>query len=244
MKCLEDNKFEKFSKIVNHELRTSLVAIESGINAVKHYLPKLIESYHLVRNKQPDVPSIQPNHLAILSRTLENVEREARFSAMYLNMVTLNMSNTRIDEVNLSICHIKDCIELSIANFPSRDQYQISVLKAIELPKSNFEFKGDQDLMVNVLMNLILGVLTSINCKIEMNTTETRDTNTLLLIFTSKNVFEQNNSLSKLDNRTLKNLNISLGLEFGHRFLKEIGGEIVATTQNESLRLELIFPKI
>lgn len=244
MRHFDDDKFEKFSKTVNHELRTPLVAIESGINAVKHYLPKLIESYNFARSKQIDVPSIQPKHIEILSRTLENVEREARFAATYLNMITVNMRGLSIDAINYTTCSIKQCLKSAITNFPARTNQQITILEAIAFPKNDFKFMGDEALMTQVLLNLLLGTTTHANCKIEINISECNSDKILCLVFSGKHQFQEIDSTMSQDSCPTHHLNLSMGLEFNRKYLNQIGVRLVFKSNNEQSQVELIFPNI
>jgi hypothetical protein len=76
---------ESVRACMSHELRTPLAAIKTGVSGVKDFLPALIESYHMaVKNRLP-VPEIQPRHLEVLTKTLDNVEKEAQFISDYVN---------------------------------------------------------------------------------------------------------------------------------------------------------------
>ena len=59
-----------------HELKTSLVTTSAGLNSVKKYLPTLIDAYRTSRENFKIPQEIPERHLAILTKLLENSEKE------------------------------------------------------------------------------------------------------------------------------------------------------------------------
>jgi signal transduction histidine kinase len=72
-------------RTLTHDLSTPLVAIKLGAHATNRYLPQLIDGYLLAKNNNLNVAPIQLRDLEILSRTIDNIENEARDALVHLN---------------------------------------------------------------------------------------------------------------------------------------------------------------
>ena len=70
---------------LSHELRTPMATIKTGISGVKDFLPALIAAYKIAQSRNLPIPEIQSRHLDMLTKTLNNVEKEARFVSDYIN---------------------------------------------------------------------------------------------------------------------------------------------------------------
>lgn len=77
-------KKELLSEII-HILRTPSVAIQSSSNAIKHYLPILVEAYKAAKKQNINVPEIQIQHLSLLEKVVNNIENEAAEINKYLD---------------------------------------------------------------------------------------------------------------------------------------------------------------
>lgn len=69
-------KKELLSEII-HTLRTPSVAIQSSSNAIKYYLPILVEAYKVAKKQNLNVPEVQVQHLSLLEKVVNNIENEA-----------------------------------------------------------------------------------------------------------------------------------------------------------------------
>jgi signal transduction histidine kinase len=151
--------FKKFSNDFIHELRTPLIAIKMGVNAVKDYLPPLIEGYRIAKENKLVIPLVQPRHLTILQRMLENVEEEVGFAEAYLNNLAVNLQSVNQGRLSLVPCSIQQCWENALRVYPSRSQELLQQLHKIEFPENNFIFLGDETLTTHVFVNLIRYIL-------------------------------------------------------------------------------------
>jgi signal transduction histidine kinase len=57
-----------------HQIRTPAVSIKIGAEGVKHYLPLLITSYKLAKEKGIKLPHIEDDSLEILMNVLGDIE--------------------------------------------------------------------------------------------------------------------------------------------------------------------------
>lgn len=73
---------------VIHKMRTPTTAIQSGISGIKTFIPQLVESYQEAKKFGVNVPEIQPRHLEILLKVMDNIENDAAFMNNYLDELT------------------------------------------------------------------------------------------------------------------------------------------------------------
>ncbi len=83
---------ELLSEII-HTLRTPSVAIQSSSNAIKHYLPILVETYKEAKKQNLTIPDVQIQHLSLLEKVVNNIENEAISINKFLdNLIILRNS--------------------------------------------------------------------------------------------------------------------------------------------------------
>lgn len=71
-----------------HKLRTPAVAIKISVGGIKEYLPKLVEAYAIGKDNGLDLPEINDEHLEVLTRILNNIERDSFKINQYLDDLT------------------------------------------------------------------------------------------------------------------------------------------------------------
>ncbi len=241
------NDLEQLSRNINHELRTPLVAIQLGINAVKDYLPQLIESYAVANRNNLVTSVIHPRHLATLSRTLENVEREAHFAAAYLNMLMLNLKEIKKENLHLNTLSISHCLKKAIREYSCRSRLQKKILQSIHLPVNNFQFRGDEELVVNVIMNLIHHTLYHFQegdpCEILIEIETTKCANHFIFKYPKQQDVEIIDENYFQQDFFVYTKNIRCGLAFCQEIMHAINGDICFRLNEEQfVEFKLTFP--
>lgn len=238
---------KQYSKTINHELRTPLVAIKAGINAVKDYLPKLIEGYNVAKNNNLNIPTVQQRHLDALSRSLEHVEKAAHFAATYLNMLTMNLQTINSDTVKFETCSMKACLTKALKDYPCHTDTQQQIIYKIKIPEEDFVFNGDERLIVHVLMNLIQNSLYCIqdvgSGDIYISIQQQNEKNILSFKNTGRSVNEE--IFHKIFNHgfSTKTFNMGCGLSFCHQVMQFLNGDIICEFQTDQYTVfNLIFP--
>ncbi|HVV69330.1 MAG TPA: hypothetical protein VHE99_09930 [Gammaproteobacteria bacterium] len=79
-----------------HDLKTSLVTTSAGINSVKKYLPTLIEAYKASKPNLRISQEIPERHLAILTKLLENSEKEINNLNLLADVTVAHLKNKPI----------------------------------------------------------------------------------------------------------------------------------------------------
>lgn len=145
------------STTVAHELRTPLLGIKSGIQAIDKYLPALFEAYHLAAENNLPVKKIRRTHLHNLSNLTKRLVAETNYSNTIIDILMMNVRQPEINKAtftSISMCH---CIEEALTRYPfnsleERNKIHFSA-------SDDFYFYGSDILMIHVLFNLLKNAL-------------------------------------------------------------------------------------
>jgi signal transduction histidine kinase len=140
---------------VAHELRTPLRTIQAGANGLKKYLPQLLETYELAKQENLPVPKINLMHKQALVSALDNINSEVQASFVFIDMLLTNANESSIGK-NFQKCSIAQCVQVAIERYPfNENERKLLHFNMIH----DFNFIGNQELMVHVLFNLIKNAL-------------------------------------------------------------------------------------
>lgn len=232
-----------------HELKSSLVAIKSGVKGVKKYLPALLTAYEEATSHHLNVPAIPVRHVRMLSQALEFAERAAYCASHYVSMFAMNMSKIDKEKLFLENCSILDCLQESIDVYPYRSEDEQSYCANAIQTNQDFLFKGDKTLVVNLLMNLLRNIIYRIRDagrgKIIIWTEIEESCQCLFIKDTSKKVDRIEQEFMFVPFRPLHQHDLGMGLFFCKQLMQTLGGDIVCcSNENHSTEFKLIFPTI
>lgn len=140
---------------IAHELRTPLRTIQSGANGFKKYLPQLLETYDIAKKENLPIPKINIVHQQALMSALNNINTEILASFTFIDMLLTNVNENSIGK-NLKVCSIEQCVQMALERYPFNDNERKLVHCDI---KHNFQFQGNEELMIHVLFNLLKNAL-------------------------------------------------------------------------------------
>lgn len=103
---------------IAHELHTPLSAIAMGIGGIKDYLPVLIETYTFAKLYKLPVKPIPPKHYEILLTILDDLQSEAYYSNIIIDMILMNFKQDAGFIGNHKKCEINTCIREAIQRYP------------------------------------------------------------------------------------------------------------------------------
>lgn len=244
-------KNEKLRTIVTigesiaHELRTPLRTISAGASGIKKYLPLLIETYQIAKKENLPIPRLDAMHYEALGLALSNIESEAQSAFNFISMLLMNANHAKIDR-SYKICSMADCIDQALSRYPFDHQEKELISWKHE---NNFQFVGDELLMVHVLFNLFKNALYFIKAAGKGNITiwlengkkynilHFRDTGEGVPAKILPHVFER--FFSKTQHGT------GIGLAFCKLVLKSFDGDIICQSkEGEYAEFALFFPKL
>ncbi|TKC91242.1 HAMP domain-containing histidine kinase [Trinickia terrae] len=236
---------------VAHELRTPLLAIRVGAAGLTRYLPLLIDSYALAKDRGLDVPKIRGTHLQSMQGVLERIEQEALHSNTMIDMLLANARFTGGCPPNSTLCSMARCVQQALERYPFREQERSRVWCD---PGTDFAFQGSEMLMVHVLFNLLKNALRGIggigHAEISIRFAASIRTN--CLIFRDSGVGIAPEALPHIFTRFYTSstfnddvaLGAGIGLAFCHDVMRGLGGTIACSSvKGEYTEFVLTFPQ-
>jgi signal transduction histidine kinase len=138
---------------IAHELRTPLLGINGAAIGLNRYLPALLESYRIARDRGLPVPTIRAAHFSNMSELIQRIEREVGYSNTIIDMLLVNSKHPSLPGETLNTCSMVECVGGAIARYPfsgTKDKQLI-----VWDDRFDFRFIGSDILMTHVLFNLL-----------------------------------------------------------------------------------------
>ncbi len=234
------------SDSVAHELRTPLRTILSCAKGLKKYLPQLIAAYPIAKDKEPAlVEEIDEFNFDALTRALDNIVDEVKYSFIFIDMLLVNASELQTSKSfqTLSMAH---CVSEAITRYP----FDLGDKEFVSWEeKKDFMFQGDEQLMIHIIFNLLKNAIYYVRAAgkgkifIWIETTEKynqlhfKDTGTGISKKFLPYIFDR--FFSKTYHGT------GIGLAFCKLTMKSFGGDIIAqSVEGEYTEFIMYFPKI
>jgi two-component system CAI-1 autoinducer sensor kinase/phosphatase CqsS len=148
---------------ISGELRVPLQIIRTGAIGLRKYLPELVRGYRLARQNGLPITPIEDQHLDALAEVPERVETEIEHALAVTSMLLMNAGELPIDSTEMKVCSISSCIDQALRRYPFRSERERA--RVVWRKGRGFEFRGAENLMVHVLLNLIKNALESVSAK-------------------------------------------------------------------------------
>ena len=142
---------------IAHELRTPLLGIKSGAAGLQHYLPVLMETYQMAKERGLEVKPIRLAHLDAMSSVLTRMEDEADHSNTIIDILLMNTRSGDFRPDGLSECSIAKCINTALHRYPFLSEKERK--QVVWDNDKDFNFQGVELLMVHVIFNLMKNAL-------------------------------------------------------------------------------------
>lgn len=145
--------------MIAHELRTPLLGIKSGAQALVNYSPMLFAAYHAAK-KQGILPSsIRENRLRQLEGVSERIISEIDYANTIIDMLLIKAGRENsLQNCILEPCSMAECLSETIARYP----FSSAAVRALVSWQGDFQFTGSKLLMQHVLFNLLKNSLYAI----------------------------------------------------------------------------------
>jgi signal transduction histidine kinase len=240
---------------VAHELRTPLAAIRSSTTGIKAILPNLLEAYKIAKENGLIIPEIRKTHLAILQKTLDDIELETRSANSIIEMLLIS---TRFSDAQtkkeLEDCSALHCVKTALEEYPlSASEKEIISIKC----EQDFQFSGSYFLVTHIILNLLKNSLRELSAKGNGHITITIEKqnqknsfNKISFLDTAggisseilPHIFKRFYTASQV--KESSSLGMGIGLAFCKDAMHQLGGTIVCDTIFGSYtKFTLSFPK-
>ncbi len=226
-----------------HELKTPLQGISSGTDGITRQLPCLIEGYKMAEAANMEVPYLFDEDIKRIPKVLDNIKFEAKSAFSVVDMFLVKAGLAPIKKEAFTECSIKKCVDEALRRYPFTEENR----KLVHWKEEDFEFKGDEMLMVHVLFNLFKNALYYIKSArkgiITMQVQKSKDHNILIFKDTGQgippdilpHIFEHFYSQTPYGT--------GVGLAFCKMVMESLGGRIECNSQEgEYTEFMLYFP--
>jgi len=232
--------------MIAHELRTPLLGIKSGAQALTSYSPMLFEAYNLAKEHGLLTSSIRSNRIQQLQGVSECITSEIDYANTIIDMLLVKAGRENyLQNCTLETCSMADCLNEAIARYP----FQSQKLRALVNSHGDFQFIGSKLLMHHVLFNLLKNALYVIAMvqrgEITIWTGSSDKTNYLYVQDTAKGMSPR--QLSRLFDHfyTTTFMGTGIGLSFCKLVMNRFGGDIrCESEEGKYTKFTLSFPRV
>lgn len=230
--------------MIAHELRTPLLGIKSGAQALVRYLPGLIQGYQFAKEHQLIVTPLRDRRLLQLEGVSDRIVSEIDYANTIIDMllVKAGRENT-IQNCIRETCSMAECLKETISRYPFLSPREKTLISW----EGDFLFNGSKLLMQHVLFNLIKNALyviaTAQRGEIIIWTERGDKFNYLHFKDTAKGM--THHQVSRLFNHfyTTTFMGTGIGLSFCKLVMNGFGGNIVCEAEEGKYALfSLSFP--
>ncbi|HEA4252269.1 TPA: HAMP domain-containing histidine kinase [Legionella pneumophila] len=230
--------------MIAHELRSPLLGIKSGAQALVQYLPRLIDGYQLAKKQELISSPLRDRLLLQLGGVSNRIVSEIDYANTIIDMLLVKASRDNIlQNCILETCSIAECLSEAITRYPLQSPRERTLITWT----GDFQFKGSKLLMQHILFNLIKNALYVIAMaqRGEINIwTESGDKyHYLYFKDTAKGMSKQ--QLNRLFNHfyTTTFMGTGIGLSFCKLVMNAFGGDIVCESKEGEYALFILsFP--
>ncbi|QDP71120.1 HAMP domain-containing histidine kinase [Legionella israelensis] len=145
--------------MIAHELRTPLLGIKSGAQALAKHAPQLIKGYQEAKEHGLINQAFKERRLNQLEQVSLRIISEINYANTIIDMLLVNVGRENtLQNCTLELCSMADCIKEAISRYPFKSLKESNLVSW----QGDFYFKGSKLLMQHVLFNLIKNALYAI----------------------------------------------------------------------------------
>lgn len=231
--------------MIAHELRTPLLGIKSGAQALAKYSPDLFQGYEQARNHGLVDKPIRNQRLQQLSSVSQRIINETDYANTIIDMLLVKAGRENsLENCQLEICSMAECLALALSRYP----FQNSETRSLIHCQGDFQFMGSPLLMQHVLFNLLKNALYAIATaqkgRVDIWTEDAGKFHILHFRDTGKGMSPK--QVSRLFDHfyTTTFMGTGIGLSFCKLVMDRFHGSIRCDTKlGEHTHFKLLFPK-
>lgn len=234
--------------MIAHELRTPLLGIRSGAQAMATYSPMLFNAYNLAKEQGILTAPIRENRVRQLEGVSERIISEIDYANTIIDMLLIKAGRENtLQNCVLEPCSMAECLSEAIARYP----FSSASARALVNWQGDFQFMGSKLLMQHVLFNLLKNALyviaTEQRGEITIWTEQGKKYNYLYFQDTAKGMSPL--QLSRLFDHfyTTTFMGTGIGLSFCKLVMKRFGGNIACKAEEGErahTKFILSFPRV
>ena len=230
---------------VAHELRTPLASIQDGVTSIQDYLPDFFQAYHLAKKSNLPVKSISPRILKMLDKAIDAIDSEITSAFLFIDMLLANVYQEKLDNQSFVKNSIAEVIEEALDRYPLTIMQKQKILVDLS---NNFNVRGNKELLIHLLFNLLKNSLYYIAAagkgEITISLDKQKKDNLLHFKDTGKGISSSimPHIFERFFSKTLHGT--GLGLSFCKEVMLSLGGDITChSIEGEYTEFILNFPK-
>jgi len=145
--------------MIAHELRTPLLGIKSGAQAMAQHTPQLLSAWQIAKDKGLlDNPS-RESRMRQVGEINQRIINESDYANTIIDMLLIKAGHDNaLKNCVLETCSMADCLSVTMARYPFKTQQH----KDLVSWQGDFTFTGSKLLMQHVLFNLLKNALYAI----------------------------------------------------------------------------------
>ncbi|WP_229669367.1 sensor histidine kinase [Legionella impletisoli] len=213
--------------MIAHELRTPLLGIKSGAQALKTSLPTLFDGYRLAKEQGLLAKPIRVKRLQRLEEVNDRIINEINYANAIIDMLLIKAGrDNHLEHCVLEPCSMAECLQEAIERYPFRSDEARGIVRF----EGDFEFLGSKLLMQHVIFNLMKNALYAIAIaeRGEINISTHSDDQYHYLYFKDTGLGMTQKQLSQLFEHfyTTSFMGTGIGLSFCKLVMRRFGGDI------------------
>lgn len=140
------------SSSIAHEIRTPLATIKSAIFGLDHPLSQLITLNEVIQKHHPALDAVKEDEIINMREAIDSINKKVDQANMIINMLLTKLQSVDFEFSGFSVCSASQCIQSALEEFIVPD----NMATKIDFSQENdFEFLGNQTLIMHVIMNLL-----------------------------------------------------------------------------------------
>ncbi len=232
--------------MIAHELRTPLLGIKSGAQALNTTLPELFDAYRIAHQKGLLEKPIRATRLQQLKGVNQRIIHEINYANTVIDMLLVKAGRDNyLQNCELEPCSMAEVITEALERYPFRSEEERQLVHW----EGDFAFLGSKLLMQHVIFNLVKNALYAIvkaeKGAIYITTSADEHSNYLHVKDTALGMTQK--QLKQLFNHfyTTTFMGTGIGLSFCKLVMERFGGEITCDAEAEVYtEFILQFPKV
>lgn len=142
--------------MIAHELRTPLLGIKCGAQALATHSPMLFNAYNLAKEQGILSSSVRESRIRQLEGVSERIISETDYANTIIDMLLIKAGRENsLQNCVLEPCSMAECLDEAIARYP----FPSAEMRALVSWQGDFQFLGSKLLMQHVLFNLLKNAL-------------------------------------------------------------------------------------
>lgn len=232
--------------MIAHELRTPLLSIKSGAQALDKNFPKIVAGYNKALEQQLFTPEIKNSRIQQLELVNHRIINEINYANTIIDMLLVSANpNTKTKHEKLIECSLEKCIRSAFMRYPFASEQQRRLVSF----SGDFKFIGSPLLMEHIIFNLTKNALHAIATiqkgKIKIWVEHGDLVNTLYFEDTALGLNEKQFDNLFVSFYSTKSSGTGIGLPFCKMAMNKFGGDITCeSVLKKYTRFILSFPKI